>query len=128
MAQYILGNMYADGIGDSKGHTKALKWCQLSTMQDYISLILELWSIYGEGEGVDRNYTEALKWYWLAAVPTGFEKELAKAQKILGWISGLKLAEEWRDHTVLPISKHGISKAKAIAQECMSGSYQKYEN
>tara|TARA_B100000768_G_C11251033_1_gene364116 strand:+ start:141 stop:311 length:171 start_codon:yes stop_codon:yes gene_type:complete len=55
-------------------------------------------------------------------------KKISKSTKNIGLEIGLKLAEEWRDHTALPISKHYISKAKAIAQECMSGSYQKYEN
>ena len=99
--------------------------------------------MYEFGNGVLQNYAEAVKWYRLAA-----EQGLASAQNNLGamyefgngvlqdnvmahmWYNiasanGDPTAGEWRDERAGLMTPADISKAQAMARECMNSGYKK---
>ena len=98
--------------------------------------------MYDNGDGVPQDYKEGIKWYTLAA-----EKDVAKAQSNLGFMYGngrgvLKdnvIAHMWynigaangdeisgenKDITAKNMTSEDISKAQAMARECMNSNYQ----
>ena len=97
--------------------------------------------MYDKGNGVTQDYAEAVKWYRLAA-----EQGHAKAQNNLGvmyaygdgvvqdnilshmWYNiasanGYKKSSEWRDEIAAKMTAADVSKAQAMAKECMSSGY-----
>ena len=98
--------------------------------------------MYEEGKGVPLDYAGAVKWYRLAA-----EQGYAKAQYNLGiiyykgqvslrkdnllaymWfhlllVNGSELGGETRNIAAEEMTPEDISKAKALASECMSNDY-----
>ena len=62
-AQYILGNMYAQGFHVEKDLNKAFSWVKKSAEQGYAAAEFDLASMYDAGEGVDKNLQKAASWY-----------------------------------------------------------------
>ena len=142
-AQYNLGVMYNEGDGVLQDYKEAVKWYRLAAEQGHASAQNNLGTMYDTGEGVIQDYKEAIKWYRLVA-----EQGHASAQNNLGtmyyagngvlqdnvmshmWYNiasanGHEKAGEWRDERAGLMTPEDISKAQAMARECMSSDYKK---
>ena len=142
-AQYNLGVMYDEGNGVLKDYSEAVKWYRLSAEQGDAYAQNSLGFMYGKGNGVLQDYSEAVKWYRLSA-----EQGNTNAQSSLGvmyeygdnvlqdnvtahmWYNiasanGNEKAGEWRDERAGLMTTEDISKATAMARECMASGYKK---
>ena len=106
-AQYNLGQMYREGRGVPKDYAEAAKLYRLAADQGDVEAQNNLAVMYEEGNGVLQNNIMAHMWYNLAAA-NGHEK-----------------AGEWRDERAGLMTNADISKAQAMARECMSSGYTK---
>ena len=142
-AQSNLGVMYFNGMGVSKDQKEAVKWYRLAAEQGDDYSQYELAELHRWGTGVVQDYVEALKWYF-ASAKQGYKL----AQDRLGYMykehsdnpkSNL-LAHMWyniaaangmldsgrlREQIASSMTSVDISKAQAMASECMNSSYQK---
>jgi uncharacterized protein len=142
-AQYLLGVIYQKGMGVLQDYAEAVKWYRLSAEQSSPEAQSNLGHIYQMGEGVPQDYSKALKWHRLAA-----EQNYAASQVSLGvlyqygngvikdnvtahmWYNiasanGFEAAGIWRDEIAKNITTSDISKATAMARECMASDYKK---
>ena len=141
-AQRKLGIIYELGKGVLKDHSKAAKWYRLSAEQGDAFGQNSLGRMYGQGKGVLKDSIEAAKWYRLSA-----EQGYARAQSGLGYMyeNGLGVLQDnqtsymwyniasangWysqpdRDKVSALMSAEDISKATAMARECMKSNYKK---
>ena len=142
-AQVNLGIMYEFGRGVPEDHKEAFKWYKLAAEQGYAEGQFYLARRYDQGEGVLQDYKEALKWRRLAA-----EQGFARAQFILSlnyeggngvlqdnimahmWsniatANGYAPAKRTRDIQSKQMTPADISKAQAMARECMDSGYTK---
>lgn len=62
-SQYILSNMYAQGLDVEKDFKKAFEWVKKSAEQGYAAAEFNLASMYDVGEGVEQNFKKAAYWY-----------------------------------------------------------------
>ena len=146
--QYNLGYMYRYGKGVLLNNAEALKWFRLAAEQGKANAQMMLGGIYKNGDGVLQDYAEAVKWFRLAAEKGTAEHGTEQAQAILGlmyqngmgvpqdnvkahmWTNiasanGLKEAGGMRDKLAAKMTASDISKAQAIARECMASDYKK---
>ena len=79
VAQYRLGDMYAEGKGVARDDTAAMTWFQRSANQGNADAQYNVGASYAEGLGVAKNDDEAAKWFKRAA-----EQGMAYAQINLG--------------------------------------------
>ena len=143
LAQFNLGVMYRNGLGAPQDYKEAVKWYRLAAEQGNDSAQFNLGTMYRKGDGVPQDYAEAVKWYRLAAEQGG-----AVAQNNLGimyeygdgviqdntmahmWLNiasanGHEKARGYRDERAGLMTNADISKAQAMARECMSSGYTK---
>lgn len=66
-AQFLLGEMYANGKGLARDYNKAAEWLRKSAEQNFADSLLRLGEINAKGLGVEENHWEAAKWFGLAA-------------------------------------------------------------
>ncbi len=78
-AEFILGVMYANGLGVPQDDKEAVKWFRLAADQGTAGAQYSLGLMYANGLGVPRDHKEAVKWYRLAA-----DQGHASAQTNLG--------------------------------------------
>ena len=144
LAQFELGHMYENGRGVTQDYAEAMKWYRLAADQGYAKAQNNLGYMYRRGEGVSQDNAEAVKWYRLAA-----EQGNVSAQNNLGvmyenglgvlqdnvmahmWYNiasanGVEKAGEWRDKRAGLMTSADISKAQAMARECMSSGYKNF--
>jgi len=142
-AQYNLALMYDNGEGVPQDYAEAVKWYRLAAEQGHAKGQYNLALMYDNGEGVPQDYAEAVKWYRLAA-----EQGVASAQTNLGlmyyngtgvlqdnsvahmWFNigsanGSELGGSNRDIILKQMTPADISKAQAMARECMNSGYTK---
>jgi len=142
-AQYNLGIMYGQGQGVPQDDAEAIRWYRLAADQGNASAQYNLGVMYRRGDGVPQDYAEAIRWYRLAA-----DQGNASAQYNLGimygqgqgvlqdnvmahmWYNiasanGNDKSGEWRDERAGLMTPADISKAQAMARECMSSGYTK---
>jgi len=98
-AQFILGEMYANGEGVPKDDVEAMRWYRKAAEQGYVTAQFYLGLMYASGEGVPRDRIEAYMWVNLAAV---------QGQEMAAWI---------RDRLQLEMTKSEIALAQARARE-----------
>ena len=67
VAQYRLGNLYADGKGVAKSDTAAMLWFLSSAKQGNADAQYNVGASYAEGLGVAKSEDEAAKWFRRAA-------------------------------------------------------------
>jgi TPR repeat protein len=141
--QFVLGLMYSNGEGVPKDYAEAMKWFRLAAEQGDAAALKNLGVMYEDGKGVPKDYAEAAKWYRLAA-----EQGEAFAQATLGFMhqygrgvpqdnvmshiwyniasaNGDENTGEWRDELEVLMTPADISKAQAMAGECMNSGYTK---
>ena len=66
-AQYLLGNLYADGKGVARDDAAAFKWFRLAADQGNAAAQYNVAASYAAGVGVARNDVEAAGWFRRAA-------------------------------------------------------------
>ena len=140
-AQYNLGQMYRRGQGVPQDNAEAVNWYTLAAEQGHANAQFNVGYSYSHGYGVAQDYKEAVRWYTLAA-----EQGVADAQHNLGimYVKGEgvlqdnTMAHMWfniasangnepggtnRDKVAKEMTTADISKAQAMARECMSSDY-----
>jgi len=140
-AQYTLGVMYDYGEGVPEDDAEAVKWYRLAAEQGDADIQHILGLMYRKGDEVLQDYAEAEKWFRLAA-----KQGDAHAQFILAMMyengegvlqsnvmahmwyniasaNGLGIAGERRGERADEMTSADISKAQAMARECMGSSY-----
>lgn len=80
-AQYDLGNLYWNGAGTEKNHSKAIEWYLKSANQGHYYAQNKLGDLYYSGDGVKQDYLKAYEWYLKSA-----NKDHAAAQNMLGYM------------------------------------------
>tara|TARA_B110000259_G_C13907495_1_gene359478 strand:- start:1 stop:597 length:597 start_codon:yes stop_codon:yes gene_type:complete len=143
-AQYLLGFLFQHGLGVASYNDKeAAKWYGLAAEQGHSKSQFELAEAYHWGTGVIQNYAEAVKWHYQSA-----KQGSIVSQDRLGYVywkhfdspkSNL-LAHMWyniaaangmldsgrlREQIASSMTSVDISKAQAMASECMNSGYQK---
>jgi TPR repeat protein len=141
-AQVNLGLMYNLGNGVPQDYGEALKWYSLSALQGNADAQTYVGFMFYLGEGVPQDLAEAGKWLRLAA-----DQGNARAQSRLGqmyefgdgvlqnnvtahmWYNiasanGNEESAKWRDDLAANMTPEDISKAQAMASECMSSGYE----
>jgi TPR repeat protein len=78
-AQYLLGQLYAKGLGLAPNPYEAARWFRRAAEQGDPESQAALGQSYEYGRGVSRNYAEAARWYRLAA-----DRGQVEAQFLLG--------------------------------------------
>ena len=107
-AQYRLGIMYEEGRGVMfSSRNKARKWYRLAAEQGDNVAQYELGNMYRGGEGVPQDNVMSHVWYNIAAA------------------NGLSSAGRWRNLIASSMTNADISKAQAMARECMESGYTK---
>lgn len=142
-AQTLLAFLYKDGKGALKDATEAVKWFRLAAEQGEADAQYFLAVMYYKGEGVLKDSTEEIKWYRLSA-----EQGNAAAQFSLGdmyrdgegVLKDNQTAHMWyniasangdedggakRDELAALMTASEITKATAMARECMKSDYTK---
>jgi TPR repeat protein len=140
-AQLNIGIMYERGDGVSQNVMEASKWYRLAADQGNAQAQNNLGFLYDNGEGVTLDDAAAVKWYRMAAI-----QGYAKAQSNLGgmyangkgilqnnvtahmWFNiasanGYGDGAKWRDRISNDMVAEDISKAQAMASECMNSGY-----
>ncbi|MEX2648354.1 MAG: tetratricopeptide repeat protein [Alphaproteobacteria bacterium] len=77
-AQFTLGVMYHDGLGESQDDAEALKWFRKGADQGDAPAQINLGLKYHEGRGVPQDYVQAHMWFNLAAsrLPPGEDRDM----------------------------------------------------
>ena len=105
--QDMIAEMYLEGRGVLADPREALKWFRLSAEQGNMSAQLGLGNMYKFGIGVLKDQLSAHMWYNISAA------------------NGNKTAGRFRDEDEANMSSKDISKATAMARECMKSDYKK---
>ena len=142
-AQFNLGASYEFGMGVARDQNKAAKWYRLAAEQGHADAQYELGQRHLKGRGVLQNYKEAVKWYQLAAeqgvkyAHTSLGVMYANGQGVpqdntlahmwfnIGGANGHEPGGTNRDEIAKKMTSADISKAQAIARECMNSGYTK---
>ena len=104
-AKYNLGLMYYNGQGVPQDYKEALKWYTLAAEQGHARAQASLAVLYSFGDGVLENKIMAHMWYNIA------------------FANGHEKSGEYRDEHAGLMTPADISKAQAMARECMSSNY-----
>ena len=139
--QYNLGVMYDNGQGVPQDYAEAVKWYRLAADQGYAGAQTNLGLMYDNGQGVPQDYAEAMKW-WRLAADQGFanaqtnlgvmyengqgllqDNVMAHMWYNIGAANGNELGGTNRGIIANKMTPADISKAQAMARECMSNNY-----
>ncbi len=142
-AQFVLGQMFYEGLGVSVNYEEAFKWTALAATQGHRSAEGFLARMYRNGDGVAQSYKAAAKWYKSAAQQgvldaqanlgvlygngTGVAQDFVKAYM---WLSiaakdGFVNSIQNRDKVAALMTPAQIEKAKKAASRCIK---QKFKN
>ena len=111
MAQFYIGMMYEMGEGAPQSDANALLWFRLA-VRSIVPLRMHLGEMYSMAaienyvEGVPPDFVRALMWQTIATR------------------SGWTPSEDLRDRLAEGMTPEDISKAQAMASECMSSGYE----
>ena len=106
-AQANLGFMYDAGQGVLRDYSEAVKWFRLSAEQGDAYAQFALGTMYEFGSGVLKSNLTAHMWYNISSA------------------NGDKRGGHHRDMTAALMTDSDISKATAMAKECMNSNYEK---
>ena len=65
--EYVLGNLYRQGLGTPHDYAKAMDWYRKSTDQGFGPAFAGIGQLYHLGNGVPQDFAEARRWFQLAA-------------------------------------------------------------
>ena len=104
-AQYNLGLMYDNGYGVVQDYAEAVKWYRLAAEQGVAQAQYNLGLMYHNGYGVLQNNILSHMWYNIASA------------------NGTEASKKRQDEIATKMTAADISKAQAMAKECMSSGY-----
>ena len=137
-AQVVLGSIYYIGRGVPQDYAEAAKWFLLSANQGNAQAQSSLGDMYNDAH----DFADALKWYRLAANQghASAQSSLGKMYEYgiivlqdnaiahmwynIGAANGNEISGTNRDSIAEGMTSADISKAQAMARECMSSGYQ----
>lgn len=141
-AQVYIGMMYSDGFGTPQNYSEAVKWFRRSAEQGNAEGQYHLGNMYSLGWGVPENDTEAVRWFRLGAHQEnpiaqfnlgimyakgdGVSKDNVLAHmwfNLSSAVSGYEAAMSWKLKVEGEMTPEDISKAQAMAIECMNSGY-----
>lgn len=96
-AQFMLGEMYANGQGLSRDYKKAVEWLRKSAEQGFADSQLRLGEMSAKGLGMEVNHEEAAKWFGLAASHSDVDGHFRETAEQGLVASQLKLAKMYAD-------------------------------
>ena len=99
--------MYDNGEGVLQDYAEAVKWYRLAADQGDANAQTNLGNMYNNGQGVLQDNVMAHMWYNIASA------------------NGEDKAGEWSDERAGLMTPADISKAQAMARECMNSGYKK---
>ena len=105
-AQFNLGLMYETGDGAARDYAEAIKWYRLAARQGVTKAHNNLGLLYELGTGVLQNNVTAHMWYNIASA------------------NGNEKSAKWRDEIAAKMTPEDISKAQAMASDCISSGYE----
>lgn len=105
-AQLYLGFMYADGQGVPQNYIHAATWTRRAAEQGDDRAQNNLGVMYEDGHGVPQDFVQAHMWYSLAIA------------------QGNRRAIRNRNNLVPNMSSQAVSKAQALARQCLASTYQ----
>jgi len=105
-AQFNLGLMYETGRGVPQDYKEAVKWYRKASEQGAAKPQTNLGYMYQQGQGVLQDNILAHMWYNISSA------------------NGEGLGAENRDKIAKEMPAEDISKAQAMARECMASGYQ----
>lgn len=62
-AQFLLGDLYVDGVGVNKDYEKAMFWYKKSAAQSYPMAMYSVGAMYANGFGVKKDTKQARHWF-----------------------------------------------------------------
>lgn len=142
-AQFGLGVMHYYGLGVPQDYKEAVEWYRKAAEQGHAVAQFSLGVMHYYGQGVPQDYKEAVEWYRKAAeqgdaaAQVGLGFMYSKGQGVLQdniiahmWYNiasanGEGLGGKGRDIKAKQMTPEDISKAQAMARECIGSSYQK---
>jgi len=144
-AQYSLGMLYGEGQGVVQDYAEAVRWFKLANVHGVADAQTALGTMFSRGDGVPQNDFEAINLFRLAAkqghslahwqlggayqLGKGVEEDPFKAHMWYNIASanGDEMAADNRDQIakIYLWRPADISKAQAMARECMSSGYEK---
>ena len=101
------GTEYYYGFGVPKDYAEAVKWFRLAAEQGYTDAQFFLGLVYQDGKGVLQDNVMAHMWYNITSA------------------NGDAIAGGLRDEIAKEMTSADISKAQAMARECMNSGYTK---
>ncbi|MDA7466920.1 sel1 repeat family protein [Planktomarina temperata] len=108
---FLKGSEYYYGVGlggaVTQDYAEAAKWYRLAAEQGYPNAQFALGFLHEVGHGVLQDKVMSHMWFNIASA------------------NGDELAGDSRDETAKKMTRADISKAQAMARECMSSGYQK---
>ena len=105
-AQYNLGLMYYEGEGVPQDYAEAAIWYRRAAQQGVADAQNNLGVMYEDGHGVPQDFVQAHMWYSLAIA------------------QGNRRAIRNRNNLVPNMSSQAVSKAQALARQCLASTYQ----
>jgi hypothetical protein len=79
-AQFLLGFVYAEGMGAAQDYGQAVRWYTKAAEQGHIDAQLMLAMMYAEGQKVVRDPQQAVKWYTTAAGQENADAQILLAE------------------------------------------------
>ena len=105
-AQYNLGWLYQQRDGVPQDYAEAISWYRKAAEQGFAWAQNNLGLMYEQGVGIPQDYAVAHMWYNLADA------------------NGLEDAADYRDNVAKQMTPQDISRAQALASECLNSNYE----
>ena len=116
--QRILGLIYKEGgNGISQNYSTSVKWLRLAAAQADVQSQAYLGEMYEMGTGLLQDNLRSHMWYNIAAA--NYKENLTS---FFDWRA---VAENYRNLIARRMTPEDLSKAQAMARECMSSGYTK---
>ena len=111
VAQFDLGEIYADGRGMQQDFAQAFTWFRRAALQGYPRAQFKIGTMYAMGQGVRQDYLQALKWYRKAAVRGDPSAQLNLGQM---YLNGQGIRHDYAQALVWlrEAAERGVSKAQ----------------
>ena len=141
IAQFALGNMYADGKGVAQDDAEAVRWYRMAAERGNDMAQAELGYMYANGRGVVQDDVEAVRWYRMAAgqgnafaqanlgymygAGRGVTEDLMKAYmwSRIAADTGDKIATSNSEFYAQGLGVDAIAEAQSRARVCMASRY-----
>jgi uncharacterized protein len=108
-AQFVIGDMYANGRGVPEDDKQAVKWYRLAAEQGHAKAQSNLGLMYARGDGVPEDKVLAYMWWNLAAANS--------------FSYGIENASKNKDIIAERMTSSQIAEAQKLSRECLRKNY-----